>query len=79
MLALLLSLQVKTCQPSKVLFAHGFVDGGASSDSFSVIMGCVGPPISFRFHVSKYHVLDRDGQAWHLRELQKEVFQERRY
>ena len=64
MLPLLLSLQVKPRQPAQILLAYCLVYGGSPPDSLSIVVCGVGPPISFRFDVSDYHVFDRLWQAW---------------
>lgn len=51
-LPLLLSLQVQTGQSAQVLLAHRLVHGGAAPDSLAVIVGRVGPPISFGLHIA---------------------------
>lgn len=38
---------------------------GAPPDSLSVVVGSVGPPISFSLHISQNHILNRGGQTWH--------------
>ena len=45
-LSLLLCLEKETSESSEVLLADGLVNGGASSDSLAVIVGCVCPPVS---------------------------------
>ena len=66
-LSLLLSFQVQTSQSSQVLLTHGLVHGGSATDSLPVVVGRVGPPISFGLHIAQDHVLNWSGQAWHLK------------
>ena len=56
-LPLLLCFEVKTRQSSQVLFAYCLVNRSSSSDSFSIVVGRIRPPVSLRFHVADYHVL----------------------
>lgn len=65
-LPLLLSFQVQTSQPPQVLLAHRLVHSGSTADSLTVVVGSVGPPVSFSLHVAQDHVLNGSGQAWHL-------------
>lgn len=66
-LSLLLSLQVKTSQSSQVLLAHRLVHSSSAADSLTIVVGGVGPPVSFGLHVAQDHVLDGSGEARHLR------------
>lgn len=66
-LSFLLSFQVQTCQSAQILFAHSLVHGGATTDSLTVVVGGVGPPVSLGLHVAQDHVLNGSGQAWHLK------------
>lgn len=65
-LSLLLSLQVQTGQSPQVLLAHCLVHSGSTADSLTVVVGCVGPPVSFSLDVAQDHVLNGSGQAWNL-------------
>lgn len=65
-LPLLLSFQVQTGQSPQVLLAHCLVHSGTTTDSLSIVVGSVGPPVSFSLHVAKDHVLNGSGKAWHL-------------
>ena len=65
-LSLLLRLQIETCQSAQVLLTHGLINSSSSSDSLSVIVGRVSPPISFRFNVPNNHVLDSYWKARYL-------------
>lgn len=66
MLPLLLSFQVQTGQSAQVLLAHRLVYSGATTDSLTVVVGGVSPPVSFGLDVAQDHVLNGSGQAWHL-------------
>lgn len=68
MLALLLSLQVQSRQPSQVLLAHGLVDGGAAADALAVVVRRVGPPVRLHFDVAQDHVLYRSGEPGYLKD-----------
>lgn len=65
-LSLLFSLQIQASQSSKILLANCFVDGCATTNSLAIVVSGVRPPIRLHLDVTKNHVLDRDGQAWHL-------------
>lgn len=66
MLSLLLSFQVQTSQSPKVLLAHRLVYSGTPSNPLTVVVGSVGPPVSFGLHVAQDHVLNGSGKAWNL-------------
>lgn len=66
-LSLLLSFQVQTGQSAQVLLAHCLVYSGSTTDSLTVVVGRVGPPVSFGLHVAQDHVLNGSRQAWHLK------------
>jgi len=51
-LPLLFCFQIKPSQSSKILLANSLINSGTSSDSLSIIMRSVGPPISFSFHIT---------------------------
>ena len=53
MLSLLFCLEVQTSQPTKILLTNRLVDGGTSSDTLSVVVGSVGPPIGFGLDVKR--------------------------
>lgn len=57
MLSFLLCLEIQSSQSSKVLFADSLVDGGATADTFTIVMGRVRPPISLHLDVTENHVL----------------------
>lgn len=40
---------------------------GSSADSLPVVVGRVGPPVGLGLDISQDHVLNRNGQTWHLR------------
>lgn len=66
MLSLLLRLQIEPSQPAKVLLTDSLVHGCSTSDSLTVIVSCVRPPISFRLDKAKNHIFHRDGQTRNL-------------
>lgn len=66
MLSLLLSFQVQTSQSSQVLLAHGLVHSRSTTDSLTIVVGGVGPPVGFSLYVAQDHVLDGSREAWHL-------------
>ena len=61
MLPLLFSLEVESSQSAQVLLAHRLIDGGTASNSLSIVVGRVGPPIGLGFDVAKDHVLNGSG------------------
>ncbi len=65
-LPFLLSLEIKTSQAAEVFLAHRFVDCCSSSDSFSVVVGGICPPIGFRLNITNNHVLNRHRESWNL-------------
>ena len=68
MLSLLLSFQVQTGQSSQVLLADRFVHSGSTTDTLTVVVGRVSPPVCFGLNVAQDHVLNGSGQAWHLKQ-----------
>ena len=40
---------------------------GSPADSLPVVVGRVGPPVSLGLDITQYHVLNRNGQTWHLK------------
>lgn len=66
MLPLLLSFEVQPRQPSQVLLADGFVDGGAAADTLAIVMRGIRPPIRLHFDVPENHVLYWCGQPGYL-------------
>ena len=40
--------------------------GGSSTDPLTVVVGGVGPPVGLRLDIAEDHVLNGDGEAWHL-------------
>ena len=65
-LALLLGFQVKTSEATQILLAHRLVDGGAATDTLSVVVGRVRPPIGLHFDVTQDHFFYRRRQTWNL-------------
>ena len=65
-LPLLLSLEVQPSETTQVLLAHRFVDGSSATDTFSVVVSRVRPPVSLHLHIPEDHVLDRRRQPRHL-------------
>ena len=66
MLPLLFSLQVETSKTTKVLLTDCLVHGGSSSNSLSVIVSCVGPPVCLGLDVTEDHVLNWNRETRHL-------------
>lgn len=58
MLSFLFSFQVESSQSSQVLLADGFVDRGSTSDTFTIVVSSVGPPVCFGLDVTQDHILD---------------------
>ena len=52
MLSLLLCLEIQPGEPAQVLLADRLVDGGAATDTLTVVVGSVGPPVSLHLHIS---------------------------
>ena len=65
-LTLLLCFQVETSQAAKILFADSLVHSCPTSDSLTIVVGSVGPPVCFRLDVTKDHVLNGNWKARHL-------------
>ena len=66
MLSFLLRFQIQSSQSPQILLTNSFVHSRAASDSLSVIMRRVCPPISFRLDVSQNHVFNRGRQSRYL-------------
>jgi len=66
-LSFLFGFEIETSQTSQVLLADGFVDSGASTNTFTVVVGCVCPPVCLHLDVPKDHVFDRRRETWNLR------------
>lgn len=58
-LPLLLSLEIKSGEPTQVLFTNCLINSGSPPDSFSIIVSGVGPPVCFSLDISDNHVLYR--------------------
>lgn len=67
MLPLLFCLQVQAGEAAQVLFANSLIYSGPAADSFTVVVGSVGPPISLGLNVPKNHILYRCWQPWDLK------------
>mmetsp|Transcript_36325 Transcript_36325/g.81860 ORF Transcript_36325/g.81860 Transcript_36325/m.81860 type:complete len:205 (-) Transcript_36325:1970-2584(-) len=63
-LALLFSLKPQASKTTKILLANCLVNSGTSSDTFSVVVSNICPPISLSFYVPKDHVFDRNWHSW---------------
>lgn len=72
MLSLLLCFQVQTSQSSQVLLAHGLVHSSSTTDSLTIVVGSVCPPVGFSLHVAQDHVLNGGWKAWHLQGMRIE-------
>lgn len=66
-LSLLLSFQVQTSQSAQVLLAHRLVHGRSTANSLTVVVGRVGPPVSFGLHIAQDHVLNGGWEARYLK------------
>lgn len=62
-LTLLLVFEEETGQTTHILFTDCFVHSCASTNTLSVVVGCVRPPICFLFYVSKNHIFYRGRHA----------------
>ena len=62
-LSFMLTFKIKTGKSSKIFFAYSFVDSCTSTNTFSIKVSSVGPPISFAFYVTKNHVFNRSRQT----------------
>lgn len=71
MLSLLLGLEVQTGQSAQVLLAHRLVHRGSATDSLTVVVSRVSPPVGLGLHVAQDHVLDGGGQTRHLWKKQR--------
>lgn len=66
-LPLLFCLQVQASEAAQVLFANSLIYSGPTADSFTVVVGSIGPPISLGLNVPKNHILYRCWQPWDLK------------
>lgn len=66
-LPLLFCLQVQAGEAAQVLFANSLIYSGPTADSFTVVVGSIGPPISLGLNVPKNHILYRCWQPWDLK------------
>lgn len=62
-LAFLLVFQEETSETAHVFLANRFVDGRASADTLTIVVGGVGPPVCLLFHETKDDVFDRRRHA----------------
>ena len=65
-LPLLLGLEIKTSQAAQVFLAYSFVNCCTSSDSFSIVVSGICPPISLCLNVANNHVLNCHRKSWNL-------------
>lgn len=65
-LPFLLGLEIETSQTAEVFLAHSFVNCCTSSDSFSIVVGGISPPVGLRLDIANDHVLNRHGESWNL-------------
>mmetsp|Transcript_33281 Transcript_33281/g.109100 ORF Transcript_33281/g.109100 Transcript_33281/m.109100 type:complete len:1053 (+) Transcript_33281:4096-7254(+) len=65
-LPLLLGLQPQAREPAQILLARRLVDGRATANTLTVVVGGIGPPVGLGLHIPEDHVLDRSRQAGHL-------------
>jgi len=65
-LAFLFGFQVESSQTSEILLTHGLIDRGSTTNTLTVVVSRVCPPVSFRLHVAQDHVLNWRWQTWHL-------------
>eukprot|EP00398_MALV-I-01_sp_L67-1_P000203 gene202-gene343 len=66
MLTFLFGLQPKTRKTSKIFLTDGLVNGSTTTDTFTIVVGLVGPPIGLRLDVTQNHVLDRSRETRNL-------------
>ena len=59
-------LKSRSCIPSKIFAAYSLVYGSTSSDSLSIVVSHIGPPVSLLLHIPQDHILNRCRQTWHL-------------
>ena len=57
-LSFLLSFEVKSCKTTQIFLANSFVNSGTTTNTFSVVMCSVCPPISLGFDIPQYHVFN---------------------
>ena len=65
-LPLLLSFEVETSESAQVLLTDCLVDSGSPTDSLSVVVSCVGPPVCLGLDIAEDHVLNGNGETWDL-------------
>ena len=61
-LPFLLWFQIKPCKAPQIFLAHSFVHCSSAPNSLPIVIGCIGPPVSFRLYISNNHVFDLNGQ-----------------
>mmetsp|Transcript_45139 Transcript_45139/g.81181 ORF Transcript_45139/g.81181 Transcript_45139/m.81181 type:complete len:277 (+) Transcript_45139:4424-5254(+) len=69
-LPLLLSFEPQACKSAKVFLARGFVHGGTSANTLSIVVGGVCPPVCLGLDVAKDHVFNG---RWQPRDLPRDV------
>lgn len=79
MLTFLFGLQVESSQTTEILLAHSFVHGGATTNTFAVVMSGVRPPVGLHFDVPQDHVLDGDRQSGNLNAERRLIISEYLY
>lgn len=70
MLTFLFCFEIKASEAAQIFFANRFVNSGTSSDSFSIVVSSISPPISFSFYVANDHILN---WSWQARNLPRDV------
>lgn len=71
MLPFLFRFQIQSRHSAQILFAHRLINGGSTTNSLTIIMRRICPPVRFRLHVTQNHILDRRRQSrnfpWNVR------------
>src|SRR5271170_3604201 len=63
MLTFLFRFKPNSRKSTEILFRNSFIDGSATTNTFTVEVACTDPPIGFGFDVSKDDGLDRCGKT----------------
>ena len=63
MLSLLFTLQIQSSQSAQILFTDSLVDCRSSSNSLSIVVSSVCPPVGLHLDITKDHVFDWNGKT----------------
>lgn len=66
MLTLLFSLQIQSSESTQVLLTYCLVNSSSTTDTLTVIVSCVRPPVCLHLHITKNHVLNWGGKTRNL-------------